>query len=114
MTIHVKRIYEPFAPSDGYRILVDRLWPRGIKKETAHIDSWLKDLAPSAALRKWFDHEPEKWASFLEQYRAELEASVAMEVWAGLVKAHARITLLYAARDTQYNNAAALKQLMEA
>lgn len=78
MNIKLKRAYEAASPADGYRVLVDRLWPRGIKKENAHIGKWLKDVAPSTALRKWFDHEPEKWKGFLSKYRTELKALLLM------------------------------------
>lgn len=76
--IKVKRIYEPYSAGDGYRILVDGLWPRGIKKENAHIDLWMKEIAPSANLRKWFDHDPKKWDEFRKQYYDELNGSTAV------------------------------------
>ena len=75
MTIKIKRIYEPFSPTDGYRVLVDRLWPRGMKKDTAHIDEWKKEIAPSTNLRKWFAHDPEKWKEFLTKYNDELKSA---------------------------------------
>jgi len=76
--ILIKRIYAPFEKSDGLRILVDRLWPRGIKKENAKIDAWLKEVAPSASLRKWFNHDPENWNEFVKRYKAELKQSQAL------------------------------------
>ena len=101
--IKIKRIYEPSSNSDGYRILVDRLWPRGIKKEEAHIDKWMKEVAPSTALRKWFNHEPEKWAQFIIKYRAELKGSDDFKELKSLTKEHKNITLLYSAKDEQHN-----------
>ena len=112
MTIKIKRIYEPSEKSDGYRLLVDRLWPRGIKKETAQIDQWLKEISPSTELRKWFNHEPEKWQEFARRYHAELEKSAVLEVLIALIVKHATITLLYAAKDEDHNQAVALKQFI--
>lgn len=113
MSIAIKRVYEPFSKADGYRILVDRLWPRGIKKEGAHVDLWLKEVAPSTALRKWFNHEPEKWKSFLTKYRTELKESAALEELTALLRQHKTVTLLYGAKDEQHNQAVALKQFMD-
>ena len=73
MPVQIKRVYEPFATTDGFRVLVDRIWPRGVKKETAHADVWLKEVAPSTGLRKWFNHEPGKWPEFTRKYIAELK-----------------------------------------
>jgi uncharacterized protein YeaO (DUF488 family) len=111
MPLQLKRIYEPAAKSDGMRILVDRLWPRGIAKEKAKIDLWLKEVAPSNALRQRFHAKPEKWANFLEAYSEELQSDVAVEA-AKELRRHIRkgsVTLLYAARDEDHNNAVALK-----
>ena len=113
MSLRIKRAYEPFSKTDGYRVLVDRLWPRGIKKEDAHIDHWLKDVAPSTALRKWFNHEPEKWKSFLTKYKAELKGSAALDELHAIWKEHKTVTLLYGAKDEEHNQALALKQFME-
>ena len=113
MTIKTKRIYEPYNKSDGYRVLVDRLWPRGIKKEDAHIDIWMKEVAPTTELRKWFDHDPEKWTQFLAKYRKELTKSAAFEQLESFLKEHNTITLLYGAKDEQYNQALALKKFLE-
>ncbi len=113
MSIAIKRVYESFSKADGYRILVDRLWPRGIKKEDAHVDLWLKEVAPSTALRKWFNHEPEKWKSFLTKYNAELKGSAALEELQALRKQHKTVTLLYGAKNEQHNQAVALKQFSE-
>ena len=111
MALKVKRAYEDAATSDGMRILVDRLWPRGIAKEKARIDLWLKAVAPSNTLRKRFHAKPEKWNDFLEAYAAELDSDEAAEA-ATELRRHIRkgsVTLLYAARDEEHNNAVALK-----
>ncbi|MGH2564051.1 MAG: DUF488 domain-containing protein [Ginsengibacter sp.] len=108
----IKRIYEPFEKSDGFRVLLDRLWPRGVKKEDAKTDLWLKEIAPSSALRKWFNHDAEKWNEFIKKYRDELKQSAAMDELKKLVKLHATVTLLYAAHDTQHNNAVVLQRLL--
>ena len=107
-TIHMKRIYDPPADDDGFRVLVDRLWPRGMPKEGAAVDLWLKDVAPSTELRKEFNHRPERFAEFSERYRAELDSNPAVETLLALAAGHPRITLLYAARDTDANNARVL------
>ncbi len=112
MAVFLKRAYDAPVAGDGTRILVDRLWPRGLSKARAGIDLWLKEVAPSTELRKWFGHEPEKWAEFKKRYRAELKASAALVE----LKACARqgdITLVYAARDTLHNEAVVLKQILE-
>ncbi|WP_136621601.1 MULTISPECIES: DUF488 domain-containing protein [Mesorhizobium] len=104
----VKRIYEPPAPDDGQRVLVDRIWPRGVSKEHAALALWLKDIAPSDELRKWFGHEPERWAEFQERYRVELDGnSGAVGELLGLLR-HGKVTLLYGAHDEAHNNAVAL------
>ena len=113
MGIKIKRIYEPHTKSDGYRALVDRLWPRGIKKEEAHIDIWMKEAAPSTGLRKWFNHEPGKWKQFTAKYRAELKQTTAFDELISIIKTHKTITLVYSAKDEQYNQAIALKQFIE-
>ena len=113
MPIHTKRIYDPPAAEDGHRILVDRVWPRGIKKADARLDAWLKDIAPSTDLRKWFGHDPAKWDEFQRHYFAELDEKP--DTIADL-KQRAKsgpLTLLYAAKDTEHNNAAALKAYLE-
>ena len=110
----VERVYKAPDPSDGRRILVDRLWPRGLKKESAQIDDWLKELAPSDALRRWFDHRPERWVEFQAKYRAEL-ASPAVSESLKRLRALGRkgaVTLLYAARDEIENNAQVLKRVL--
>jgi uncharacterized protein YeaO (DUF488 family) len=113
MSVKIKRIYESFDKSDGYRILVDRLWPRGIKKEKAHIDEWMKEAGPSTDLRKWFNHEPEKWMQFLTKYRAELKGSTTFNKLISLIAKYRVITLLFSAKDERYNQAAALLQFLD-
>ncbi|MET3792301.1 DUF488 domain-containing protein [Aquamicrobium terrae] len=104
----VKRVYEPAADGDGQRVLVDRLWPRGVKKEDARLDLWLKDIAPSDDLRNWFGHDPERWTEFQKRYRAELkDKDEAVAELRGLM-AKGKVTLLFAAHDEQHNNAVAL------
>lgn len=107
-TLKIKRIYEPLEKSDGFRVLIDRLWPRGVKKETADIDLWLKEIAPSAALRKWFQHMPSRWDEFSKKYKLELSDSEAVDTLIDNIKKHKRVTLLYGARDEIYNNAQVL------
>ena len=112
-TLKIKRVYNPFAKSDGYRILVDRVWPRGIIKAEANIDLWLKEIAPSTQLRQWFNHDPEKWSEFKKRYFKEL--SNQKELIATLLeKTHKhKITILFGAKDEKYNNAVALKEYLE-
>jgi len=107
-TFRVKRIYEPPADDDGFRVLVDRLWPRGMPKEGAAVDLWLKDVAPSTELRKEFNHRPERFAEFTERYRLELDSNPAVDTLVELAAGHSRVTLLYAARNTEANNARVL------
>lgn len=113
MMIKLKRVYEKPEKADGLRILVDRLWPRGLTKAKAKLDLWLKEIAPSTELRKWFGHDPEKWKEFQRRYRAELK-SHPDEV--GVIKSKARegiVTLLYGARDQQHNEAVVLQRFLE-
>ena len=110
--ILTKRVYEPAAKADGFRILVDRLWPRGIKKEELAADAWVKDIAPSAALRKWFDHDPVKWAGFRKRYKTEIKQSAALPVLLDYCKNHPVITLLYSASDEKHNQALVLQELL--
>lgn len=112
MAVKIKRAYAPAEPGDGTRILVDRLWPRGVAKEEAHIDLWLKEIAPSNELRKWFAHDPKRWRSFRAKYFREIDANP--DVLAQLLE-HVRkepVTLVYAARDERYNDAVALKEYL--
>lgn len=114
MAIHLKRAYEPSAPEDGFRILVDRLWPRGVARDAARVDLWLKEIAPSTELRKWFAHDPEKWAEFRKRYAEELDSNPAeVERLAEFVR-RGTVTLVYGAKDEQHNQAVALKEYLEA
>ena len=116
MAVTVKRVYEKALRSDGTRVLVDRLWPRGIKKEAAAIDAWLKSLAPSDGLRHWFHAHPEEWTTFRKRYLQELnreEAAATLEELYYLAHKHKKVTLLFASRNTEYNNAVVLKELLE-
>lgn len=109
----IKRAYAPAEAADGYRILVDRLWPRGISKEKAKIDLWLKSVAPSNELRKWFGHDPERFAEFDRRYRAELAESGALDELRAVLREHPDATLLFAAHDEAHNNAVVLKELLD-
>jgi len=108
-----KRVYEPASSTDGTRFLVDRLWPRGIKKEALGMKAWLKDVAPSLELRKWFSHDPDKWEEFQKRYQAELKANPA--AWKPIREAAKQgdVTLLYSARDMEHNSALLLKAFLE-
>ena len=110
--IGVKRVYDPFVPDDGTRFLVERLWPRGMKKESLHMEAWLKDVAPADSLRRWFGHDPEKCNEFQDRYFAELDG-LPEAIWP-IVEAAGRgnVTLLYSAHDTEHNNAVALKEYL--
>ena len=112
--IGIKRVYEPPAAVDGYRVLVDRLWPRGLKRENAAIDAWLVDLAPSTGLRTWFSHEPLRWPEFQQRYRLELaDRGMAADLDDLRRRAHGgTLTVLYAARDERYNNACVLRDVL--
>jgi uncharacterized protein YeaO (DUF488 family) len=114
MAVFLKRIYDPPATADGKRVLVDRVWPRGVTKDEAKLDLWLKDVAPSTALRKWFGHDPARWPAFRERYRLELADNPALDTLKTLARAKGRLTLLYAARDTQHNQAVVLRELLAA
>ncbi|SEA27485.1 Uncharacterized conserved protein YeaO, DUF488 family [Desulfuromusa kysingii] len=111
--IQVKRVYDPPAQTDGKRILVERLWPRGIKKETLKLDAWLKDVAPSTELRKWFRHDPAKWDEFQQRYRNELDKH--QNTWQPIIEAAKtdKVTLLYSSHDADHNNVIALKKYLE-
>ncbi len=111
--IQTKRAYEPASKTDGARFLVERLWPRGIKKEALPVQAWLKDVAPSTELRQWFQHDPAKWQEFRKRYWRELEENP--EPWERLIN-HARrgrVTLVYSSHDEEHNNAVALKEFLE-
>lgn len=112
MNVMLKRAYESPAMSDGERILVDRLWPRGLAKVKARIDLWLKEVAPSTELRQWFGHDPEKWSEFKKRYRAELKNNPALSELQALSRQR-DITLVFAAKDQLHNEAVVLKEIME-
>lgn len=113
MKLRLKRVYEPLEEDDGLRVLVDRLWPRGRKKDEAAIDLWLKDIAPSAELRQWFGHVPGKWQEFRRRYRAELSGRASEIETLRKHAGRARVTLLYGARDKEHNQAVVLKEYLE-
>jgi uncharacterized protein YeaO (DUF488 family) len=109
--LRIKRAYDPPAPDDGVRVLVDRLWPRGLKRDHAKLDAWLKEVAPSDKLRKWFGHDPAKWPEFQRRYRSELANNPELATLRDLIRRNPRVTLLFAARDTEHNNAAVLREI---
>ncbi|MCR8556162.1 DUF488 family protein [Mucilaginibacter sp. BJC16-A38] len=111
--IAIKRIYEPAAVTDGYRILVDRLWPRGMKKEDAGIDKWMKAIAPSDALRKWYHQDISEWDVFRHKYLLELKENPAVSEFLSLIKDHETVTLLYAARNEHQNHALVLCEFLQ-
>ncbi|MGZ4904495.1 MAG: DUF488 domain-containing protein [Halobacteriota archaeon] len=111
--IKLKRVYEQAKPSDGFRVLVDRLWPRGVSKEEAHIDEWLRDIAPSTELRTWFKHDPAKWPEFQQRFRAELKAKTSTLEKLLADAAGRDITLVYASKEKHYNNVTVLKEVLE-
>jgi uncharacterized protein YeaO (DUF488 family) len=116
MSVRIQRVYDAAQSPGGKRILVDRVWPRGIKKEALHLDLWLRDIAPSTALRKWFGHDPRRWPEFQRRYRAELgrpEQQERLHQLKSLAR-KGRITLLYGAKDTEHNQAEALRRILEA
>ena len=111
----LKRAYEPAGRRDGERVLVERLWPRGVRKEALHVSWWAKDVAPSTALRQWFGHDPVRWPEFVRRYRAELrqpERTRALVELVGRAASHT-VTLVYAAHDTEHNNAVVLKDVID-
>jgi uncharacterized protein YeaO (DUF488 family) len=112
--IRTRRVYEAPTPDDGRRILVDRLWPRGLSKERAHLEAWLRDLAPSTALRRWFGHDPERWEEFQRRYQEELAAPEQQAALDTLIQlaAEGPLTLLYAARDTAHNEALVIAEVL--
>lgn len=113
MSVRLKRAYEPPAPSDGYRILIDRLWPRGVTRERARLDEWARELAPSTELRRWFGHDPARFQEFRQRYLEELSAQ---EEKLRELRGRARqttLTLVYGARDTEHNDAVVLAELLE-
>ncbi len=112
--IYIKRIYDLPSSNDGYRVLVDRLWPRGVKKEEAHFDEWEKELAPSTALREWFHANPDgHWSEFMLRYKHELSQSDAVRNFISQIKQYQVVTLLYASKDTVDNNARVLQEYLQ-
>lgn len=114
MAIRVRRIYEPASDDDGYRVLVDHIWPRGVSKERARLDEWLKEVAPTSRLRRWFGHDPERWEEFKRRYSAELAGRSDTLRRLREKAGRGNVTLLFAARDEHHNNAVALKDYLEA
>ena len=113
MSIQLKRVYAPPAEEDGCRVLVDHLWPRGIKKADAALDTWVKEVAPSEGLRKWFHHEPEKWEEFKRRYFLELNSNPEPLIELEKKARNGRLTLVYASKEERFNNAVALKEYLE-
>ncbi len=113
-TIHLKRAYDPPAPADGRRILVERLWPRGLTKEAAQLDAWVKDVSPSPELRKWYAHDPEKWPEFQRRYRAELESNPSGIAELRQAMGAGRVTFVFAAKDPERNSATVLREYLQA
>ncbi len=113
MPIKLKRVYEEPEPSDGKRVLVERLWPRGLSKDKARVDIWLKDAAPSTDLRKWFDHDPSKWEEFKKRYYAELDANPQVLTPIVELLGSETITFVFASKEEAYNNSAALREYIE-
>lgn len=110
--IKIKRVYLPYSKQDGFRVLIDRLWPRGLTREKAHIDLWFKDIAPSNELRKWFSHDPSKFDEFKGRYSEEIDKQV-LEKFIDLLKDKKVITLLYSAKDERNNNAVVLSEILK-
>lgn len=111
--LKTKRVYEEPSEDDGYRILTERLWPRGVSKERAALDKWMKSIAPSHDLRKWFDHDPDKWEEFKERYRIELFGSEAVNEMLEIIKNNETVTMVYASRDEEHNSTVLLKEFLE-
>lgn len=114
MNIAIKRVYELPQSSDGTRVLIDRLWPRGLTKEKAKVDLWLKDIAPTTELRKWFGHDPTKWEEFKKRYHQELEENIELVSKLKDLMKSDRVTLVYGAKDEKHNDAVVLKEYLEA
>lgn len=111
--LKMKRVYDEVASDDGFRILTERLWPRGVTKERAKVDKWMKEIAPSHDLRKWFNHTPAKWEQFKDRYRKELYGSEAVNELLDLLKKHTHVTLVYASKDEEHNSTRVLKILLD-
>lgn len=112
--IKLKRIYEPPGADDGFRILVERLWPRGFSKERAHVDLWLKETSPSSSLRTWYSHDVSRWQEFVGRYQAELRGNPYLEQLRAILDQYPVVTFLFAARDLEHNSAQVLKAFLEA
>lgn len=112
--IKLKRAYDPPDKEDSFRVLVDRIWPRGVKKEDLALDLWLKEIAPSSSLRKWFGHDPQKWPEFCQRYEAELKEKGDATSFLKEKSDHGSLTLVFSASDAEHNNAVALKKYLEA
>jgi len=110
--LQIKRIYEAPAKTDGYRVLVDRLWPRGVSKAEAALNAWLKEIAPSTELREWFGHKPERFAAFRKKYRAELAQNPVAAILRDFMAQHSTVTILYGAKDPNINHAVVLKEFL--
>lgn len=111
-TVRVKRVYEDAARDDGYRVLVDRVWPRGISKDRAHVDEWDKEAGPSTGLRTWFGHRPERFEEFARRYREELDGSAALAHLREIMSDHDVVTLVYSAKDEEHNQAVVLAEVL--
>lgn len=111
--IKLKRVYETAGKDDGFRVLVDRLWPRGVSKDKARIDLWLKEIGPTTELRKWFGHDPAKWEEFSARYRSELETNPAVKHLRQVIASHSIVTLVFGAADTNHTHALVLKDFLE-
>ena len=112
--VRTKRVYDPAEPGDGYRVLVDRLWPRGVSRERARLDEWARDLAPSTGLRKWFNHNPERFPEFRKRYREELRDHAHQIDALRLRASQGRVTIVFGARDTEHNDAVVVAELVRA
>jgi uncharacterized protein YeaO (DUF488 family) len=112
MDVRIKRVYDPAAPSDGYRVLIDRLWPRGVRRDAARLDEWARDLAPSGELRQWFGHDPERFTEFRRRYTAELAAQDSALRELRRRARNGTLTLVYGARDMEHNDAVVLAEIL--
>jgi uncharacterized protein YeaO (DUF488 family) len=113
MKVSIKRVYEEPDAEDGFRVLVDRLWPRGVSKEHAEVDEWLRDVGPSDELRKWFGHVPERFGEFAKRYAAELATSEAFRSLQAIAADHKNVTLVYSAKDEEHNQAVVLRDVLQ-
>lgn len=112
MTVSIKRVYEKAAADDGFRVLVDRLWPRGISKQRAEVDDWVKEIGPTDDLRTWFAHVPDRFGDFAKRYRAELDTNAAVDTLRRYIADHDQVTLVYSAKDTEHNQAVVLRDYL--